>query len=151
MNFYSLPKNKTFLISLKAVITDKEKVLILKNTGDKRRELKAQWELPGGLLEIDEKIEDCLIREVKEETGLMIAVKKPFATWIDKRKNFRFKDGRRLEIQVFSVGYFCKRRSGTIKLSGEHKEYAWVIKNDLANYDFSPNSKPGIEKYLKRV
>ena len=38
-----------------------------------RRRDNNQWEPPGGILELDEEIHAGLIREVKEETGLLIA------------------------------------------------------------------------------
>ena len=57
------------------------------------------WGLPGGLMELDESIEECAIREVKEETNLDIRLTKfigifinPCMTWriTDKAKVFAF-------------------------------------------------------------
>ena len=53
-------------ISASAVILNQDKdILLIK--GPRRG-----WELPGGLVEIGEKITDALIREVLEETGVVI-------------------------------------------------------------------------------
>ncbi|WP_371413995.1 NUDIX hydrolase [Virgibacillus sp. Bac332] len=34
------------------------------------------WDLPGGMLEKDEHLENCAIREAKEETGYIISIKR---------------------------------------------------------------------------
>ena len=44
------------------VINEEEKLLMIFRRG--------KWDLPKGKLDEDEKIEDCALREVKEETGL---------------------------------------------------------------------------------
>lgn len=54
-------------VSVAAVVTDQlGRVLVIK-----RRDNGA-WQLPGGVLELDETIEHGVIREVQEETGVLV-------------------------------------------------------------------------------
>ena len=53
-------------VSVAGVITDDGRALLI------RRLDTLHWEPPGGVLELDEPIENGLRREVREETGLMI-------------------------------------------------------------------------------
>src|SRR6476620_1738316 len=57
-------------VSVAAAIFDEsgEKVLLIKRRDN------GNWEPPGGVLELDETIEDGLRREVREETGVEIEV-----------------------------------------------------------------------------
>lgn len=54
-------------VTARALIVTGEKLLLVSNTGD-------YWYTPGGRLEPGESLEQCLVREVFEETGLQIEV-----------------------------------------------------------------------------
>ena len=53
------------------ILIEDGKILIVKQEVSERR----HWSLPGGALEYGETIEHCLVREIKEETGLDVKVK----------------------------------------------------------------------------
>jgi 8-oxo-dGTP pyrophosphatase MutT (NUDIX family) len=53
------------------ILLENDRILLVKQYVTDTR----GWSLPGGRLEADETIEQCLIRETKEETGLDIKVK----------------------------------------------------------------------------
>ena len=53
------------------ILIEEGKILIVKQEVSEQR----HWSLPGGALEFGETIEQCLVREVKEETGVDVKVK----------------------------------------------------------------------------
>ena len=55
-----------------AVLKD-NKVLLIKRKYDP---FKGKWALPGGFVEYGEKVEDAVIREIYEETGLKTNINK---------------------------------------------------------------------------
>lgn len=65
----------TFPVSIKGVVIHADKVLLLKNDRD-------EWELPGGRLEIGETPEECVAREIEEETGWRVRVGPVLDTWL---------------------------------------------------------------------
>jgi 8-oxo-dGTP diphosphatase len=54
------------------VVNDDGKILLVKH----RKGTRSYWVLPGGRLEYGETFQECAVRELKEETGLDIAVDK---------------------------------------------------------------------------
>ena len=55
------------VVCIDAIITKGSRVLLIER---KYPPFKGMWAFPGGKLEPDETLEECLVREVKEETGL---------------------------------------------------------------------------------
>lgn len=110
--------------SMKGMILYNNKVLILKraletNFGG------GNWEFPGGKLEFGEELTEGLKREIQEETGLTVEVKKIlFAT------SFRIHEHK----QVIIMNYLCKSNTSKVKLSHEHTDYMWADKKELLVY-----------------
>ena len=58
-------------VGVGAVIVDSGRVLVVKR---KYEPLAGQWSIPGGAVELGETLEACVAREMREETGLDVAV-----------------------------------------------------------------------------
>jgi 8-oxo-dGTP pyrophosphatase MutT (NUDIX family) len=59
------PAAHAFPVSVKGVAVQAGKVLLLENERN-------EWELPGGKLELGEDPADCVVREIREETGWQV-------------------------------------------------------------------------------
>lgn len=60
------------IIRTTGVLIENQKILLLQQATDEQR----TWSLPGGKLEEGETLEESIIREMKEETGLDVVVEK---------------------------------------------------------------------------
>ena len=58
-------------VGVGAVIVDGDRVVLIKR---KHEPLAGHWSLPGGAVELGESLEDCVRREMLEETGLDVEV-----------------------------------------------------------------------------
>lgn len=85
------------------------------------------WEFPGGKIEPNEKREEAIVRELKEELDIDIQVESYLA---EKVFNYPEKD-------INLIALECKIINGQIKLL-EHEDYKWVSKNELDNFEFAP-------------
>ena len=120
-------KDKLFYVGQKAIINNKGKVLILRDSVLKT------IDLPGG--KIQERELDfikALKRETFEETNFKIEVKSLSSIGYFKVPE---KSGHRSAgKEIFLVFYACKYIKGQLKLSEEHDWYQWVNKKTFKNY-----------------
>ena len=108
-------------VSVKGVVTAGDHVLLLFNP-------RHEWELPGGRLDPGETPEECVVREVEEETGLVVTVEGIIDTWVYPVRP----DG-----EVLIVTYRCVDLDGgphanPIDLSDEHGDARWFPIADCA-------------------
>ncbi len=127
-------------VVLAAVIMKDKKVLILQRN-KKEKIFPNMWELPSGKKELLESSKKCLIREVKEETGLDIQIIIPISVFdyqIEKPDEVR--DSTQINFLVKPIS------NNKVKLSPEHQKFAWISKNEIEKYELSQATKESIKK-----
>lgn len=111
-----------------AVIKDGDNILICQRPKGKR--FADMWEFPGGKVEQGETLEQCVVRECKEELDVIISIDS-FLTDIVKDD---------LHISFF----VCHIKCGTTVLK-EHQALKWITKAELADYVFCPADTDAVD------
>ena len=95
--------------------------------------LKGFWSLPGGILEVGEKLADGIRREVLEETGLIV---NPVSMFEIFERIMPDADGRP-EYHYVLIDYICRVTGGTLAAASDVSAVAWVPQQELADYNIT--------------
>jgi 8-oxo-dGTP diphosphatase len=118
------------LVGVGALIICKDKMLLEKRRNEPG---KGKWSIPGGLVELGEDIEQTVIREVKEETGL--EVEKP--ELIDVVDQVSLDENGKVRYHFIIIDYFVKLKGGTLKAASDAAELRWVGLDEVENHDLT--------------
>ena len=101
-------------VSVAGVVIDADgRVLVIKRRDN------GQWEAPGGILELDETLEQGVQREVKEETGIQVTVNG--LTGVYKNMNRG----------IVALVYRCSIAAGHPRTSSETTSVRWVDRDQI--------------------
>jgi len=96
-----------------ALLIESGRILLIKRGNEP---FKGQWALPGGRLEDNETAEECLVREMEEETGLRVEPVKLIGIYSDLGRDPR---------GMISAAYLVKRTGGIQKAGTDAAEAGW--------------------------
>lgn len=124
------------------IIKDNKLLIIRKSIKDSNNP--NRWEILGGRKQENETLEEHIIREVKEETSLIIKPRDVFDLW---QFNIPLKGK---DITVIAVARFCDIVDDNLKITEDVIDnFKWVnINKDLLNYDFIPGIRNTIKKLI---
>ena len=113
----------------KAVMISKTGRFLIMRVSENQKYL-GEWDLPGGHLIVGEDPIDGLIREVYEETGLIL-------------KNVTGRD----LFMITDISYYkVDLPPGQIKLSSEHDKYRFIRLSEIDDYEISGKFKKAIRR-----
>jgi len=127
------------ILSAAGIIMIGGKVLIIKRLAEPK---KGKWSVPGGVINLGERIEDGLKREVFEETNIHVKVKE----LIDIVERVITDDNGRIVYHYVILDYLCEYISGNIRVSSDAEDFALVKIDELDNYDMVEGMKDIIKK-----
>jgi 8-oxo-dGTP diphosphatase len=126
-----MPDIKLTLVVACALVDADKRVLIAQRPEGKA--LAGLWEFPGGKVETGERPEESLIRELKEELGIVVkeACLAPLTFASHSYPDFH----------LLMPLYVCRRWEGTVTAL-EGQTLAWVRPNRLRDYPMPPADEP---------
>jgi len=107
---------KPYIISVYAILRNEKGEFLLLRRSQNSHSNPGKWDLPGGKLNHRELLEEAILREVWEETGISIIPGN-----IAGYATFELPDKQIIAV-VYDGGYVI----ADVKLSYEHIEYAWI-------------------------
>lgn len=124
-------------VSIKGVLIREDRVLLVHNERD-------EWELPGGRIEPGEAPEQCVAREITEETELPVDVLEILDAWV-----YHIAVARK---DVFIVTYGCTSTSAAAPvLSHEHNRIAEFREHEVVGLRMPDGYKRSISAWFDRL
>ncbi len=130
-----------FKVTTKVLFRNKEnELLILKKDNNPP----INWDLPGGTLETDEQINDCIVRELCEELGVDIK--------FEDLTLFNVYVVNRIEkLSLVVIVYVCDQVISDIRLSSEHSDYFYANENKVSEIKENSVIFDIIEDYYEKI
>jgi len=129
------------VVGVGGVVTREGRALIVRRAHEPR---KGEWSLPGGLVELGERLIDAVRREIAEETGLQVEVG-PMVETFDR---VHHDSEGRVRFHFVIVDYLCVASSGEAVAGSDAEAVAWVTGDELAAYRVNPHAAAVIRKGL---
>jgi ADP-ribose pyrophosphatase YjhB (NUDIX family) len=138
----SAPKANSLVPAASAVVVDDERRILLHKRTDNE-----YWSIPGGSMEPGESIEETVVREVREETGIEATVEKILGVYSNPRHVSVYDDG---EVrQQFSVCFLCRAVGGELQTSKESSEVRFVELAEATGLAIHPSIRLRIQHYAE--
>ncbi|MGO9516584.1 MAG: NUDIX hydrolase [Candidatus Korobacteraceae bacterium] len=132
------------IIGVGAVIVSGGRALFVRRATEP---LKGEWSVPGGMLELGEKLRDGVRREVWEETGLVV---EPGEVLDVFDSIFTDTEGR-TQYHYVLIDYLCLPISGDAKAGTDVSEVRWVTENDLRALELKETIEQVVRKGMTRA
>lgn len=131
---------KPYKLAVRAVIFDEQRRCLLIRRSSANKSFVGTWEWPGGKADPGETFDEAVRREVKEETGLDIALTGVAGAY-------------RIEMADKNLAVLCLEAvsaGGILRMSEEHDDSAWVPVADLSKWNLTAGFREFAEAYASR-
>jgi colanic acid biosynthesis protein WcaH len=125
-NYNLILENMPILCVDGIVVNDKDEILFLKRENEPALN---EWWFPGGRVFKGEKLENSIVRKVKEETNLDVVVDR----FIGISETDFTTGPMNIPVHTINVTYLLRPISNNIKIDNLHSEYIWSSDFDNLN------------------
>jgi 8-oxo-dGTP diphosphatase len=127
------------LVGVGAIIIQNARVVLVKRA---HPPLQAEWSIPGGVLEVGERVRDAAIREAREETGLSVEPGELLGVY---DRILRDPD-KRVQYHYVLIDFLCRRVAGDLAAASDAAEVRWFTREELPGLTLAEDTLDVIRK-----
>lgn len=131
------------IVGVGAVVVRDGRALVVRRATEP---LKGEWSIPGGVLELGEKLREGVAREVVEETGLEVEAGEVLEVF---DSIFADADGR-TQYHYVLIDFLCRATGGELRAGSDVSEARWVASAELEALGIREFTAAVIRKGLDR-
>ncbi len=129
------------MVGVGVVVLKEGKLLLTKRLNEPGR---GMWSIPGGLVEVGEKVRDAAVREVYEECGLKVEI-----IGLVDVGDIIVKDEKGVRFHYVIVIFKAKPLEGNLRAGDDVAEVRWVCFSELHEYRIPPVVLNALKKIRK--
>ena len=130
------------VVGVGGVLVHEGRVLLIRRG---KEPLYGRWVVPGGTVELGEPLDEALVRELREETGLEVEPLE-LITVFDRIE----RDGGRVLYHYVIVDYLCRWISGEARAASDALEVAWAAPEELDRFDLPTKALEVVQEAFRR-
>jgi ADP-ribose pyrophosphatase YjhB (NUDIX family) len=123
-------RNGKLAVGCSAAVIEDEKILLI------RRSDNGKWAVPGGYMEPGENLQEACAREVLEETGIRIEVKKLAGVYSNPDLLLEYEDGNCWQLVI--LHFEARPVGGQRSTSNESTEVKYFSQEEIMDLSISP-------------
>ena len=108
---------------------------------------RGKWSIPGGLVELGEKVQDAMVRETREEVGLDVEP----VELMDVFDSITLDSQGRVQYHFVVVNFLVRVVGGTVRTASDILEAAWVPIEAVEKYNLTSLFRRFFEKHYDRL
>jgi 8-oxo-dGTP diphosphatase len=131
------------IVGVGAVVVREGRALVVRRATEP---LKGEWSIPGGVLELGEKLREGVAREVLEETGLEVEAGEVLEVFDSIIAD---PDGK-TQYHYVLIDFLCRVKEGQLKAGSDVSEARWVSVAELSSLGLRDATVAVIRRGLER-
>ena len=132
------------VVAAAAAVLEEGRILLVKRASEPGR---GRWSLPGGMVRLGERLREAVVREVLEETGLLIEVIRP----VDVVETIVRDDRGRVRFHYVIVDYLARPVSGELRASSDAMEARWVGLDEALTLDITSTLRRFLMRHMDEL
>jgi len=123
------------------LVLNRGKILLIKRAKEPSR---GEWSIPGGLVEVGETLHSAVVREVYEETGLIVEP----STLVKLVERIIPDETGEILYHYILADYLCAVMGGEKKAGSDALDCVWASETELELYNLAPITAELVQEVL---
>jgi ADP-ribose pyrophosphatase len=132
------------IVGAGALILQDGKLLLTKRGSQPGR---GRWSIPGGLVELGERVRDAAVRETKEEVGLDVEI----VELVDAFDSITLDNQKRVQYHFVVVNFLARILGGRVRTASDILDAKWVPIDEVEKCDLTDSFRAFFAKHHEKI